>query len=420
MRTQRFFTSVVDRLRSRSLIANITEKGVFPPKGSTFYIGFDPTAPSLHVGNLLGVLVATHLRQFGYKPILLVGGATGRVGDPSFREHPKNPLECDTLLNNTQLLSRQLTDLMESGLKHASKHMSIEEAPSVEVVDNYEWQSEIRLLDFLDTVGMHMRLSSMLGKESVQKRLTSEAGMSFTEFTYQLLQGYDYYHLYRTRDCRLQLGGSDQWGNMVSGLELISRLSPGNRIENVTVMTFPLLTTSSGEKMGKSAGNAIWLDPRMTSPFDLYQYFVRLPDADALRLLPMMTFIKEEAIIELKMEHQKNPENRIPQRILAEEVVGFVHGGEAIQESSRVSSLLFEEYDCIFKDPTEQQLVAKTLKQSNRHLSTNSTELASASILALLRRLLPDHSNSILLLHLYAFLICRQSSNIGHFWRYLY
>ncbi|PJF18894.1 Tyrosine--tRNA ligase [Paramicrosporidium saccamoebae] len=278
---------------------------------------------------------------------------------------------------------------MKNGAEQADMHGRVEEMPKVEVVDNFEWQRDIRLLDFLDNVGVQMRLSSMLSREGVQKRLASPAGMSFTEFTYQLLQGYDFYHLYRTRNCAMQIGGSDQWGNILSGVEMVGKLSDGE----VTGMTFPLLTVANGEKMGKSAGNAVWLDGRMTSPFDLYQYFVRLADTDAQRLLPMMTFISDDNVSAL---NEQKPEQRPLQKALAEEVTAFVHGQAAVKDAIRATRLLFDCYEDVFINPTDRELLSRTLRESQRHLVMSSQDLSVLSILGVLRRLMPDSSNNSL------------------------
>jgi tyrosyl-tRNA synthetase len=323
-----------------------------------------------------------------------VGGATARAGDPSFREHAKVRLDDKTLIANTESIKNQLSLLMTNGLIRATFHHHQTIVPEISVVDNYEWQKEIRLLDFLDSVGTQMRLSSMLNRESVQRRISSSAGMSFTEFTYQLLQGYDFYHLFKERNCMMQLGGSDQWGNIVAGVEMIGRLRPDST-GLVSAMTFPLLMDSNGEKMGKSNGNAVWLDKEMTSPYDLYQYLVRMSDADCSLLLKSLTFLSDEELSTLVEQHNQEPEARKMQRVLAFEVTAFVHGEEEANRAIKVSSLFFESHaDSIFNNPSDHELLTRVLRQSGRRHHMDSER--HQSLLSLLRKLMPKQSNNAL------------------------
>lgn len=348
-----------------------------PAPGCAFYIGFDPTASSLHLGNLLGLMASDQFARAGFRPIFLLGGATARVGDPSFRDHAKMRLDNSIIDHNMNGLRHQLRSLF----------------PDATIVDNYEWQGRLNLLEFLDDVGSSARLSSMLGRESVQRRLESSTGMSFTEFTYQLLQAYDFLHLLKEHNCRLQLGGSDQWGNIVAGVELIGRQLPE---EKVVGLTFPLLTTSGGGKMGKSEGNALWLDANLTSPFDMYQYLLRLSDTDARRFLPMLTRHSLEEIASIQEEHERCPERRFAQRALASDIVTFVHGSQATDEAIRATKLLFDEYESIFTNIDSIKLVAKVLSTSGRMLTIEDVAVG-CTILQALNKLLPDHSNSIFL-----------------------
>lgn len=328
--------------------------------------------------------MAAHLRMAEYKPILLVGGATGRVGDPSFRDSAKNRLD-DTLVDdNVNRITKQLDLLMNNGASHIQKlGNTLNSLPEVRIFNNLDWQKDLNLLNFLDQVGRNVRLSTMLRRDSVQRRLQAENGMTFTEFTYQLLQGYDYYHLHRYYQCVLQVGGSDQWGNMLSGVDLVSKLN--NDKVGVSAMTFPLLTTSNGEKMGKSSGNAIWLDPTMTSPFDLYQYFVQLPDKDATTLLPLLTFIPMEEISMFTVGDI--------QKSLAYNVCAFVHGALEADQAVKASKLLFEEYESdLFTSIENQDILAKILKGSQRYLSIDENR----NLRQALKTLMPQTSFSSL------------------------
>lgn len=352
----------------------------------------------------MGIIVTTHLKNAGYKPILLLGGATARIGDPSFREHAKLRLDDRVLIANIDRIKRQLHRLV----------------PDTEIVDNYEWQGSTGLLDFLELVGMNVRLNSMLSRESVQRRLESPSnGMSFTEFTYQLLQAYDFLHLLRYRNCRLQLGGSDQWGNIVAGTELVGKVLPG---QPVTGMTFPLLTTSTGEKMGKSDGNAVWLDADLTSPFDLYQYFLQLSDVDAERLLSLMSLRPIESLAEILFNQRQEPEQRLAQRTLAEDVTTFVHGHESAKNAALATRLLFDDYDTIFEDLTVLPLIVETLERSGNALDLRHER--KVSLLSTLNKLFPDHSNSSYFLTMHmpiaSLITCRSTADIDKVWRSIY
>lgn len=349
-----------------------------PRPPSAFYIGFDPTAPSLHVGSLLGLVVATHLRLAGYRPLLVVGGATARIGDPSFRESAKRRLQDEALTRFAANIATQLATLMTGALQRALMHHPSDapSPPPCQILNNHDWQRDLGLLDFLDCVGSRMRLSPMLSRDSVQRRLQSESGLSFAELTYQLLQGYDFYHLYRHHDCRLQIGGSDQWGNMLAGVDMTLRLAAERTetdtggaelpAESVAALTFPLLVSGDGIKMGKSVGNAVWLDAQLTPPFDLYQYFLRLGDADALRTLPQLTFLPLHALADIRMRHDAQPEARLAQKILGEEIVAMVHGEEAGRAARQASQYLFDEYETALASAPKRQLLASILAGSQR------------------------------------------------------
>ncbi|MFC1601800.1 tyrosine--tRNA ligase [Candidatus Sumerlaeota bacterium] len=295
-------------------------------KPRTVYAGFDPTADSLHVGNLIPIIGLRHFQRAGHRAIAVIGGGTGMIGDPSGKDSERSLLDNETLAANVEGQRRQLERLLDaSGGVTAAK-----------VVDNIEWLASFSLIDFLRDVGKHFRIGEMLARESVRRRLEGE-GLSFTEFSYQLLQAYDFYHLFRHEDCELQIGGSDQWGNILGGTELIRKLSGAD----AHAVTFPLITTATGEKFGKSAGNAVWLDPAQSSPYQFYQYFIRTDDRDVERYLHYFTFLPLEEIAALAAQHAAAPERRDGQRKLAEEITRFVHGEQELAKVQRATQILF-------------------------------------------------------------------------------
>lgn len=277
------------------------------------YCGFDPTADSLHVGSLMPVLGLRRLKRAGITPIVLVGGATGMIGDPSGKSAERNLLDADALARNVAGMRRQLENLLEG-----------EAGKDFIMVNNADWFNEIRFVDFLRDVGKHFSVNMMVHKESVRARLEDrEHGISYTEFSYMLLQAYDYLHLFRSHGCRLQVGGSDQWGNIAAGIDLIHHKHHG---EEVHGCTFPLITTSSGQKFGKSERGAIWIDPRRTGPYFFYKYFFHADDADVARFLRYFTFLPLDEIAELEQQVKSEPQRRAAQKALAREITGLVHG----------------------------------------------------------------------------------------------
>ncbi len=296
----------------------------------TAYLGTDPTADSLHIGHLCGVMMLRHLQRCGHKPLALVGGATGMIGDPSGKSQERNLLDEETLRHNQECIKKQL-----------AKFLDFEsDAPNrAELVNNYDWMKDFSFLDFARTVGKHITVNYMMAKDSVQKRLNGEArdGLSFTEFTYQLLQGYDFLHLYETRGCKLQLGGSDQWGNMTTGAELIRRTNGGD----VYALTCPLITKADGGKFGKTESGNIWLDPRYTSPYKFYQFWLNVSDSDAERYIKIFTSLEREEIESLIAEHQQAPHLRSLQKRLAKEVTIMVHSEADYEAAVEASGILF-------------------------------------------------------------------------------
>ena len=297
---------------------------------TTAYLGIDPTADSLHIGHLCGVMMLRHFQRCGHKPIALVGGATGMIGDPSGKSAERNLLDEATLRHNQEAIKTQLSRFLDFESEAPNK---------AELVNNYDWMKDFSFLDFAREIGKHITVNYMMAKESVQKRLNGEArdGLSFTEFTYQLLQGYDFLHLFETKGCKLQLGGSDQWGNITTGGELIRRKLGGE----VYALTCPLITKPDGGKFGKTESGNVWLDARYTSPYKFYQFWLNVGDAEAEKYLKIFTFLTKEEIEALAAEHAKDPGLRPLQKKLAEEVTVMVHGREAYDAAVSASKILF-------------------------------------------------------------------------------
>lgn len=294
------------------------------------YIGFDPTADSLHIGNLVPIMILAHYQRCGHKPVALVGGATGMIGDPSGKSNERNLLDEKTLRHNQEAIKEQLAHFLdfESNAENAAV-----------LVNNYDWMKNFSFLEFIRDVGKHITVNYMMAKDSVKNRISAEAseGMSFTEFTYQLVQGYDFLHLYRDNNCTLQMGGSDQWGNITTGTELIRRIAGGKGF----AITCPLITKSDGSKFGKSEGGNVWLDPKRTSPYKFYQYWLNSSDEDAEKYIKIFTFLTEEAINALVKEHQEAPHLRVLQKRLAEEITKMVHSESDLENAIKASNILF-------------------------------------------------------------------------------
>ena len=294
------------------------------------YVGIDPTADSLHIGHLVSVMMLRHFQLAGHKPIALVGGATGMIGDPSGKSQERNLLDEKTLKHNQDAIKKQLSKFLD---------FETQDENSALLVNNYDWMKEFSFLDFIRDVGKHVTVNYMMSKDSVKKRLSSEAkeGMSFTEFTYQLVQGYDFLHLYRTQNCSLQMGGSDQWGNITTGTELIRRIDQGKGF----ALTCPLITKADGTKFGKTASGNIWLDPSKTSSFKFYQYWINTSDEDAERFIKIFTFLSHKEVEDLIEAHQKEPHLRKLQTKLAEEITTTVHSDEALHKAKEATQVLF-------------------------------------------------------------------------------
>ena len=294
------------------------------------YIGFDPTADSLHIGSLVPILLLVHLQKAGHKPVALIGGATGMVGDPSGKSEERNLLDEATLSHNLQGIRKQLEKYLDFSQDIPNR---------AEMVNNFDWFREIHFLDFIREIGKHITVNYMMAKDSVKKRLEGSAGMSFTEFSYQLVQGYDFYWLFENRNCKLQMGGSDQWGNITTGTELIRRKSGGEAF----AFTCPLLTRSDGGKFGKTEKGNIWLDPAKTSPYQFYQFWLNATDDDAAKWIKIFTFLSREEIQVLTEAHQNNPSSRAIQKALAKAVTIFIHGESEYEHALATTEKLFRQ-----------------------------------------------------------------------------
>ena len=322
----------VEELRWRGMIQEImpgTEEQL-QKELTAGYVGIDPTADSLHIGHLVGVMMLKHLQRAGHKPIALIGGATGMIGDPSMKSAERKLLDEETLRKNQAGIKKQLEKFLD---------FDSDSPNAAEMVNNYDWMKEFTFLDFIRDIGKHLTVNYMMAKDSVRKRLSSESkeGMSFTEFSYQLLQGYDFLHLYKEKNCRLQMGGSDQWGNITTGSELIRRTIGGEAF----ALVCPLITKADGGKFGKTESGNVWLDSRYTSPYKFYQFWLNVSDDDADKYIKIFTDISKEEIDSLVAEHQKAPHRRSLQRRLAQEVTTMVHSQEALEAAIEASNILF-------------------------------------------------------------------------------
>ena len=322
----------IDELKWRGMIQDIMPgaEEMLTKEQCTVYVGIDPTADSLHIGHLVSVMMLKHLQECGHKPIALIGGATGMIGDPSMKSQERNLLDEQTLRHNQEAIKKQL-----------SRFLDFEsDAPNAAVlVNNYDWMKDYSFLDFARKIGKHITVNYMMSKDSVKKRLSGEGreGMSFTEFTYQLLQGYDFMYLYEHYGCKLQMGGSDQWGNMTTGTELIRRKLSGEAY----ALTWPLMTKADGGKFGKTEKGNIWLSPDYTSPYAFYQFWLNVTDDDAKKYIKIFTFLSPQEIEQIIAEHNEAPHLRNLQKILAREITLLVHGEEEYEKAVNASGILF-------------------------------------------------------------------------------
>lgn len=340
-------TNFVEELRWRGMLHDMmpgTEEQLMKEMTSG-YIGFDPTADSLHVGHLVQIMTLIHFQKAGHKPFALVGGATGMVGDPSGKSEERNLLDEESLTHNVNCLKSQLSKFLdfESGAKN-----------SAVMVNNYDWFKEFSFLSFIRDVGKHITVNYMMAKDSVKKRLEGDTGMSFTEFSYQLVQGYDFYYLWKNHQCIIQMGGSDQWGNIVTGTEFIRRKDAGTAF----AITTQLIKKADGTKFGKTESGSVWLDPKKTSPYKFYQFWLNTSDADAKSYIRIFTLMKQAEIESLEKEHDAAPHLRILQKAIANDITTRVHGEEALEMAIKTSEFLFGAGDLAFLQKlTEEEIL---------------------------------------------------------------
>ena len=327
----------VEELRWRGMIHDImpgTDEQL-DKEMTTAYIGFDPTSDSLHIGSLVPIILLVHLEQAGHKPVALVGGATGMIGDPSGKSDERNLLDEATLAHNVKGIKNVLSRFLD--FNSTAKNAPV-------LVNNYDWMKDFTFIDFARDVGKRITVNYMMAKDSVKKRLSGEegnVGMSFTEFTYQLIQGYDFYHLHKAMNCKLQMGGSDQWGNITTGTELVRRMNVGDETAKAYAMTCPLITKADGSKFGKSEGGNVWLDADKTSVYKFYQFWLNTTDEDAEKYIKIFTFLDKNTIDTLVEEHKQAPHLRLLQKRLAEEVTVLVHSKEDFENAEKASGILF-------------------------------------------------------------------------------
>tara|TARA_B100000900_G_scaffold21629_1_gene16886 strand:+ start:377 stop:1675 length:1299 start_codon:yes stop_codon:yes gene_type:complete len=322
----------VEELRWRGMLHDIMPEteDYLNQNITTGYIGFDPTADSLHIGSLVQIMILIHFQRSGHRPIALVGGATGMIGDPAGKSDERNLLDSEALQKNVEAIRTQLQKFLD--FDHANPK-------AAQLVNNYDWTKDYKLIDFSREIGKHLTVNYMMSKESVKNRIGSDAkvGMSFTEFTYQLLQGYDFLHLYKKMDCKLQMGGSDQWGNITTGTELIRRKLGGKAY----AITCPLITKADGTKFGKTEAGNVWLDKTRTSPYKFYQYWMNASDEDAQNYIKIFTLLDKSTIENLIIQHLESPQIRLLQKTIAKELTRMVHSEEDLQKAIQASQILF-------------------------------------------------------------------------------
>jgi tyrosyl-tRNA synthetase len=322
--------SFIEELRWRGMLQDMTPEidDHFKKGMASAYLGFDPTADSLHIGHLVGVMTLLHFQRAGHKPFALVGGATGMIGDPSFKSAERNLLEKSTLDHNIDCIQQQLAKFLDFSGTSSNK---------AELVNNYDWISKFSFLEFIRDVGKHITVNYMMSKDSVKRRLEDGNGLSFTEFTYQLIQGYDFYHLWKNENCTVQLGGSDQWGNIVTGTELIRRMGGGSAY----ALTVPLITKADGTKFGKTESGSVWLDPEKTSPYAFYQFWLNVSDDDASKYIRIFTILDQTTIESLEASHAEAPHLRTLQKEIGKQITTMVHGEKEFEMAEKASEILF-------------------------------------------------------------------------------
>jgi tyrosyl-tRNA synthetase len=371
----------VEELRWRGMLHDMTpgtEEMLIKEK-AVGYVGFDPTADSLHIGNLVPVMLLTHFQRCGHKPMVLVGGATGRVGDPSGKTKERQLLSSNDIEHNLECQKNQLMRFLNFS----------EGENKAEVVNNYDWFKDFNFLDFIREVGKHISINYMMAKDSVKNRL--ETGMSFTEFSYQLIQGYDFYHLLKNKNCKIQMGGSDQWGNITTGTELIRRMGAGDAY----ALTAPLIKKADGSKFGKSEGGNIWLDREKTSPYQFYQFWINVSDEDVINFMPIFSLKSKEEIEALKVEHLEAPHLRIMQKALAEEMTERVHSKNDLQQAIAASNILFGKADAdMLKSLDEKTLMEVFASVPSFQIQSSVLDEGVVELLATHTDILPSKSEA--------------------------
>ncbi len=362
----------VEELRWRGMLQDIMPgtEDLLNEESTRGYIGFDPTGDSLHVGHLTQIMTLIHFQRAGHKPFALIGGATGMVGDPSGKSTERNLLDEDTLAYNVSSLEKQLKKFMDFG----------GEGNSAEMVNNYEWFKDFSFLSFIRDVGKHITVNYMMAKDSVKKRIEGETGISFTEFSYQLIQGYDFFHLWKNKNCKIQMGGSDQWGNIVTGTELIRKMEGGAAFG----LTTQLIKKADGNKFGKTEGGAVWLDPSKTSPFRYYQFWLNASDEDAKNWIKIFTLKSKEEIDFIISEHNLAPHQRLVQRTLAKDITIRTHDEESYQTAIKTSDLLFGNGSVEFLDSLDHDEVLDVFEGIPQYKIDKSRLEAGVNIVDLL------------------------------------
>ncbi|CAG8737204.1 8789_t:CDS:2, partial [Racocetra persica] len=382
--------NVILELEKRGMVNELTSPDIINhvKKQTTIYCGIDPTAPSLHLGNLLTLMGLLHFNIIGHRTIALIGGATGLIGDPSGRNTERQPMSLTMIEHNITALNQQLRRIFNNGLMYASRRGFIldSEVDNFSVMNNLEWFGKMSALEMLSDIGRYFRVGTMLMKESVKSRMENESGISFTEFSYQLLQAYDFWYLYNYHQCRIQLGGSDQWGNITAGIDLINKKkihdvinvkNNQDKLDNAFGITIPLLLTSSGEKFGKSTGNAIWLNEDMTSVYEFYQYFMKVSDADIEKYLRMFTLLSTEEIAHIVKTHMESPEKHYAQDRLASEITELVHGLQGLRRAQFATSILF---DTPIKDMSSRDIIDAFANDSRCLTTVKRNDVLNCSI----------------------------------------
>lgn len=371
----------VEELRWRGMLHDMTPgtEEMLMKEKAVGYVGFDPTADSLHIGNLVPVMLLTHFQRCGHKPMVLVGGATGRVGDPSGKTKERQLLSTNDIEHNLECQKNQLMRFLNFS----------EGENKAEVVNNYDWFKDFNFLDFIREVGKHISINYMMAKDSVKNRL--ETGMSFTEFSYQLIQGYDFYHLLKEKNCKIQMGGSDQWGNITTGTELIRRMGGGDAY----ALTAPLIKKADGSKFGKSEGGNIWLDREKTSPYQFYQFWINVSDEDVINFMPIFSLKSKEEIEALKVEHLEAPHLRIMQKALAEEMTERVHSKNDLQQAIAASNILFGKADAdMLKSLDEKTLMEVFASVPSFQIQSSVLDEGVVELLATHTDILPSKSEA--------------------------